>query len=315
MMTASAGSEARAWSALLRPTVLHHDHGRSTLRQQRADAAFQQWSGVVIHHDGGNQVPTLRAQNSLVNRNRMSALERAEAVTPGDLLALVDFTPGIGDRHFVNAVATAQHLGRDFGFEVEAIGDNGHALDHLGVEQLVARLHVRQGRAVQHVGDQRQEAIAGPMQRQHVLALAGESAAVDHPGLALEYRLEQAGPVVRVVLEIGILDEEEIAGGQRQPGTDGRTLALVLLVGDDPDGRILQRPQDLLRTVAGAVVDHNHLQVDAPGQLDGPHAANDLGHGRPLVEYGHDHARVWNVGSWCSVSVSGIVMPLPLARP
>src|ERR1700722_14805523 len=82
------------------------------------------------------------------------SLERAEPVTPGDLLAFVVLTAGIRNRDLVDAVATAQHLGRDLGLEVEAVGDHRQPLEDLGVEQLVTGLHVRQRRAVQHVGHQ-----------------------------------------------------------------------------------------------------------------------------------------------------------------
>ena len=64
-------------------------------------------------------------------------------------------------------------------------------------------------------------------ERQHVLPLAGEPAAVDDPGLAPQDRVEQPGPVVGVVLEVGVLDEHEVAAGLGQAGTDGGALALV----------------------------------------------------------------------------------------
>src|ERR1700730_7657685 len=43
--------------------------------------------------------------------------QRAEPVTPGDLLAFVVLAARVRNRDLVNAVASAQHLGRDFGLE------------------------------------------------------------------------------------------------------------------------------------------------------------------------------------------------------
>ena len=83
--------------------------------------------------------------------------------------------------------------------------------------------------------DQREEPVAEPVQRQHVLALAGEAAAIDHPGLALEDGFEQTGPVVGVVLQIGVLNQHEVTGRGRHPAPDGCALALILRVGDDAD--------------------------------------------------------------------------------
>ncbi len=55
------------------------------------------------------------------------------------------------------------------------------------------------------------------MEGQHVLALAGESAAVDNVGLAPEDRIEQPGPVVGVVLEVGVLDQHQVAPDASRP--------------------------------------------------------------------------------------------------
>src|SRR5215469_10014077 len=48
--------------------------------------------------------------------------------------------------------------------------------------------------------------------------------------LSLHDQREHARPVVGVVFEIGILDDDDVAPGVRQPGSDGGPLASVLLV-------------------------------------------------------------------------------------
>ena len=127
-----------------------------------------------------------------------------------------------------------------------------------------------------------------PVQGHHVLALAGEPAAVDDTGLAAQDRFEEARPVVGVVLEVGVLNQDEIAVRLGQPGADRGALALVHLVVQDPHRRVLERIQHLVRAVAAPVVDHNDLEHQR--QVDRPHAPDDLGHGRPLVEDRHDDA-------------------------
>ena len=125
------------------------------------------------------------------------------------------------------------------------------------------------------------------MQRQHVLALAGEPAAVDDTSLASQDRLEEARPVVGVVLEVGILHHHEVATRLGQPSADGGAFPLVDLVMHDLDRGVLQRMQHLVRPVAAPVIDHDDLEYQ--GQFDRPHATDDLGHRRALVEDRHDH--------------------------
>ena len=134
------------------------------------------------------------------------------------------------------------------------------------VEELVAGLHVRQGRPVEDVGDEGQEAVAQPVRGEHVLPLPGEPAAVDDLGLALEHRVEQPGPVVGVVLEVGVLDQHQFAPGRLETGPHRRALARVGPVGDDPHGRVLQGGQHLVGPVRRAVVDDHHLEVSRAGR-------------------------------------------------
>ena len=102
----------------------------------------------------------------------------------------------------------------------------------VAVEELVARLHVGERRVVEHVGDEREEPVADPVQEEHVAALAGEPRAVDDLRLAPQDRREQLGPVLGVVLEVGVLDQHEVAGDVLEPAADRRTLAPVPLVRD-----------------------------------------------------------------------------------
>ena len=65
------------------------------------------------------------------------------------------------------------------------------------------------------------------------MRLADEPRAVDDVGLALDDRLDELRVLRGVVLEVGVLDDDDLAGGVAEPGAQGRPLALVLLVEDD----------------------------------------------------------------------------------
>ena len=94
------------------------------------------------------------------------------------------------------------------------------------------------------------------------LALAGEPAAVDDLGLALQDRLEQLGPVVGVVLEVGVLDEHEIARAASRPVRTAAPLPRSRWV-TTRTVESSQRRQDLLGAVGRPVVDDDDLERPA----------------------------------------------------
>ena len=60
--------------------------------------------------------------------------------------------------------------------------------------------------------------------------LPGEARAEDDVGVAVEDRLEQLRVLARIVLEVGVLDEGDVAGDVRHGRAHGGALALVALV-------------------------------------------------------------------------------------
>ena len=102
-------------------------------------------------------------------------------------------------------------------------------------------------------------------------ALAGQEArAVDHVGAVLQERAHQAGVVARVVLQVGVLEDDQVAGGRGDAGADRGALALVLLVLDVADAvRVLggELAQDLAGAVLRAVVDDDDLDLADAGHL------------------------------------------------
>ena len=205
---------------------------------------------------------------------------------PGDLLAFAQLATGVRDGDLVDADAAAEHLGRELGLEVEAVGLESDAVEHAAIEQLVARLHVGQRAVVEHVRDERQEPVADPVQEQHVATFAGEARAVDDARAALEDGREQPRPVLGVVLEVGVLHEDKIARRALEAGADRSPLAPVLGMRDDADGAVAQLRQDGAGPVVAAVVDDDDLAFD--GQLHRPHPAHDLRDSAALVEDGDD---------------------------
>ena len=94
------------------------------------------------------------------------------------------------------------------------------------------------------------------------------------------------GQSSRVVLEIGVLHEHEVAGDLFEPGADRGSLALVLLVVDDADRAVGELAEHLPRAVGAAVVDEHELAFQR--DVDGAHAPHDLDDGVAFVVDRHD---------------------------
>src|SRR3954449_5888721 len=88
--------------------------------------------------------------------------ECRKSVAPGDLLALVELATGVRDRGLVDADPALQDLRGDLRLDVEAVAAQPEVEEQLAVDQLVTRLHVGERRVVEHVGNERQEAVTHP---------------------------------------------------------------------------------------------------------------------------------------------------------
>ena len=88
------------------------------------------------------------------------------------------------------------------------------------------------------------------MEIQRTMRPAIKPGTIDDIGhLALDDQREHARPVVRIVFEVGVLNDDDITGGSRQAGSDGGAFASVALV--KQDGK--RNPGMILRAVGGEI--------------------------------------------------------------
>ena len=103
-------------------------------------------------------------------------------------------------------------------------------------KDFVADFHVGEIQIGEHVGKQCQHAIAHrvPKKEHPVRAAAGETSAVDHIGQPFFNRLDQRRIILRIIFEIGILNQHDFPGHMAERGFQRRALALILLAGKKP---------------------------------------------------------------------------------
>ena len=202
-------------------------------------------------HPAQRGVAGVLAPDVVHHREAEDRPHRGDRVPPADLLALGVHPAVVRDRHLVDPAAQVRHLGRELGLEAEAIRAQRDAAQDVGAERLVARLHVGEVQVGAHVRQERQEAVAdGVPEEQHAPRAAREARAVDHVGVALEDGRDQARVLARVVLEIGVLDDGDVAGHVRDRRPHRGALALVALVPDQHQAEVGR-----LRQAAGVLLD------------------------------------------------------------
>ena len=121
-----------------------------------------------------------------------------------------------------------RHLGRHLRLESEAVALEANSLDDLAAEDFVADLHVGQVQVGQHVREEREPLVRQRMPEiEDPVLLADEPRAEDDVGLILDDRLDELGILRRVVFEVGVLDDDDLAGGVAEPGAERGALSLV----------------------------------------------------------------------------------------
>src|SRR4051794_9659577 len=108
------------------------------------------------------------------------------------------------------------------------------AADHVAAKRLVADLHVTDRGVEEDVCQQREKAIAGIMPKEvSALRLAAAKArTVNDVSMTPEQRSEKFRQVLGVVLQIGILNENDRAGRGRDAVANSGALAAVLRAHD-----------------------------------------------------------------------------------
>jgi hypothetical protein len=203
-----------------------------------------------------------------------------DAVFPGDLFAFFIGTAGIRNGDFVNPPVAFCDFGGDFRFKPEAVGFQLDSLQDFAAENLVAGFHVRELEVGEDVGE-KSEHLVGNVVPEIVDALrpAKKSRAEDDVGAAVDDGFKKLVVVARIVFEVGILDENDVAGDFGKATAESGALALIVSLKKDAevaelDGiaaiesgslgfagglELAELFEDLTSAVGGTVVDEDYF--------------------------------------------------------
>src|SRR6185312_17549866 len=141
------------------------------------------------------------------------------AVLPADFLALFVGAAVISDGHFVNPAAQPGYLDGDFGLKSEAVGTQVDGLQYLAAEGFVAHFHVVEVEVAKQVAEEGQKAIGLEVPEiEHAVGAAVKAVAEDRVGVPAEDGLQQYRVVGRVIFQIGVLHQDDVAAGLSEAG-------------------------------------------------------------------------------------------------
>src|SRR5713101_127503 len=241
---------------------------------------------VEIHHSTHPGDPGASSEE----RKDDNSPQRDDAVAPANLLSLGIGAAMVRDRHLVDPYPELGGLDHQFGLDVEAAGTQAEPLEHGHPKDLIADFHVAQVEIRHEIADRGQEAVGEEVPVvEHPVLPAVEAVAEHHVSPVLQDRTQERRIVARIVFEVGVLDQDDLAARTGEAGTEGGPLATVFLVGDDPDRPGMLRRESLElpgRSVRRAIVDHHQLALEIEGRST--HALDDLADRGGLVEDRND---------------------------
>jgi hypothetical protein len=228
-----------------------------------------------------------------------------DTVFPGDFLAFFVGAAGIGDGDFVDAPVPFCDFRRDFRLEAETIGFELNTLENFAAEDFVAGLHVGEFEIGEDVGKQGEHFIGDVMPEiVDALRSAEKARAKDDVGATVNEGFEEFAVIARIVFEVGVLNENNIASDLREAAAQSSSFTLV--VGLEKDAEIAEVNgigaiecgslsfarglelrelfEDLAGAVSGAVVDEDDFLPEGSFR----DAAEDFVDGGFFVVNGND---------------------------
>jgi len=181
----------------------------------------------------------------------------------------------------------AEQLHRYFHFKIKRVRPDIQRFEHVGPDHLEPGLHVGQHAGRQHVAHKRQHLVADIVPEEKDPMGPEETRAVNGVSPSAFNELEGQGIFFRMVLKIGILNDNDVSCCPGDPGLQRLSLSLIPFMRQGRKALVAFREplQNVAGSVCGAVVNNDDLFPNR-NFVD---PFNDLRDGVVFVEGGNDH--------------------------
>ncbi len=129
----------------------------------------------------------------------------------------------------MNPMSAPQQARGDLRLDVKSVGAELERPRHVPPHDLVAGFHVGERSAEQQVRHAGENPIRHERDERRACASPEKPGAVHHVGGPAQNRLDQVGELLRIELQIGVLDCDDRSPRMLQSETDGRAFAAVSL--------------------------------------------------------------------------------------
>src|SRR5262245_33280952 len=157
-----------------------------------------------------------------------------KAIAESDFLSLFVGSSVITDRDLVNDGAEFCNLGGHFDLYAEPAGLDDHVPNYVAAKCFVAGFDIGHVQIGQNVRNHRQDAICHEMvEVQHASrAPHQETRTVDDIGVAFKNRLDDVNDLRRIVFEVGVLNDDDLASAFLESLLERGAFAAVFLMKD-----------------------------------------------------------------------------------
>ena len=191
-------------------------------------------------------------------------INSSNAVTPSYLFSLFVRAAIIRNADLVNSGARLCHLRGNLRFKPKPVLFNSNAVQEFAPKHFVTCFHVSEVQVCKHVGEQREKSVSHHMPEvNHAMRPAAHEPGTEHNvGTILQNRRKEDGVFVRVILQVGVLNDYDVARSCLETGAQSCSLAKIAFLQHDLiDPPVRFSSKKFSRSVGRSVVHNDNFHV------------------------------------------------------
>ena len=158
-------------------------------------------------------------------------INSSHAVTPSYLFSLFVRSAIIRNADLENSGAGFRHLRGNLRFKPKPVLFNGNAVQEFAPKHFVTCFHVSEVQVCKHVREQREKSVSHHMPEvNHPMRSAAQEPGTEHNiGTILQNRCKKDGVFARVILQVGVLNDDYVSRSCLETSTQSCSLPEIAL--------------------------------------------------------------------------------------